>query len=599
MLNAIRARVAAIPIVRTYTHLCRHAGKEASALRQSLFDLCLSAVFQGLAFAALAPLLASLVTGENGHAPLAWLAIFGCATVIATLLRWRAQGFDFGGSMTRCGHKLRLSLGESLRRMPQKAISDHRSGDVTATLLGGIDEIFGFALTLANLLASALITPIIAYLALCAFDWRLGLALLSIVPLVLVLYHWQRPALDASRLRLGLAQAGLNAAILDYLQALPAYRSACLEGDKAEGLRGQFRQMENLQRQEHRKTGTGNMLVVILVEMSLFCVLALCLTRQGADGSDMAIFAAAAVMTARFMEPLGTVVSFTTLLSMMDAALTEIDAITTVEPLPQWLPQAVPLRHDIAVSDVTFRYDRTRPPVLTGVTAQIPEGSFTALVGSSGSGKTSFIRLLQRQDDPEQGKISIGGVDLRQIPQDRLAGMIGCVFQDVYLFNDTVWENICLARPDATRAQVIRAAEAAGCLEFIDNLPDGWQTRLDERAARLSGGERQRLSIARAFLKDAPILVLDEPTAALDLESERDVQQALDGLVRQRTVIVIAHRLHTIARADQILVLERGCVAECGTHAALLAEKGRYFALWQAEARARHWRFPGEGSDGS
>jgi len=213
----------------------------------------------------------------------------------------------------------------------------------------------------------------------------------------------------------------------------------------------------------------------------------------------------------------------------------------------------------------------------------------TALVGPSGSGKSTLARLLLRHFDPQNGHVAIGGVDVRQIAPHQLNALVSIVFQDVYLFDDTVLANIQMARPDATQQEVEAAARMAQCSEFIARLPQGWNTRLGDMGARLSGGERQRISIARALLKNAPIIILDEPTAALDTQSERAVQAAIDTLVREKTVICIAHRLSTIAGADQILVLDGGQLVQSGTHAQLLQQEGRYRRMWQAQQQVKNW----------
>ncbi|WYX38106.1 ATP-binding cassette domain-containing protein [Achromobacter xylosoxidans] len=204
-------------------------------------------------------------------------------------------------------------------------------------------------------------------------------------------------------------------------------------------------------------------------------------------------------------------------------------------------------------------------------------------MGPSGSGKTTLTRLLMRHADPQRGAVRIGGVDIRSLPAADLNRLISTVFQDVHLFDDTVLGNIGMARPDASEADIHAAARAAHCLDFIERLPQGWQTRLGEAGGRLAGGERQRLSIARAILKNAPIVILDEPTAALDTESELAVQAAIDTLVADRSVIVIAHRLSTIVAADRILVFEDGRITQRGTHAQLLAVPGRYRQMWLAQ----------------
>jgi ATP-binding cassette subfamily B protein len=284
-----------------------------------------------------------------------------------------------------------------------------------------------------------------------------------------------------------------------------------------------------------------------------------------------------------------------------DAAVERVVEVLDTQPLDAD-PDARITRFDVAFDEVGFAYAEGGAPVLRGVTFAVPARSFTALVGPSGSGKTTVTKLLTRYADPDAGTVRIGGVDLRTVDPSEIYRHVSVVFQDVYLFDDTIRANIAMARPDATDAEVEAAARAANVHGFVERLPHGYETRVGEIGGSLSGGERQRISIARAILKDAPIVLLDEPTAALDAESEVAVQQAIDALVADRTVVVIAHRMSTVVGADQILVLTDGRIAERGRHAELLAAGGRYARMWEAQTRARHWRVGAEtakvGTDG-
>lgn len=238
---------------------------------------------------------------------------------------------------------------------------------------------------------------------------------------------------------------------------------------------------------------------------------------------------------------------------------------------------------------VDFQYNREGEGAIHNMTATIPAGGITALVGPSGSGKSTVSKLIARFWDVSGGRITVGGVDVRTLDPEHLMSYMSFVFQDVVLFNDTVYNNIRIGNMEASREEVLAAAQAARCDEFISRMPEGYDTLLGENGSTLSGGERQRLSIARALLKDAPIVMLDEATASLDPESEAAIQQAISRLIRGKTVIVIAHRLRTIRNADKIIVLDQGRVAEEGTHESLLEKNGLYKKLFNIQQESLGW----------
>lgn len=568
----------------TYRRLLRSAGSQAGRLRASLCLLLLAAVCQGLSLACIVPLFVHLTRGDPWRAALAWLAAFTLLTAAAIVLRWRAQGFDYRGHMARATHELRVLLGEQLRRMPLEALQAHRTGGIAAKLLGGVDEQMNYALTVINLILGAIVTPAAAAVALLAWDWRLGVALMLVFPAIVPLYRWRRPALDRGHDATGRANEALNAELLEYMQGLPVCLATGRAGAANERLRAGFEQLEQLQREHHRRGAKPSLMVAAIVESGMLAILGCGMLWVTQGSLAPAALGAVLVLVARFAEPLATFVNFTTVLALIEAALARIEELRAVAPLPQWPAQgglAGPA--DIRIENLEFRYAGGTAAALRDIDLDLPARGLTALVGPSGSGKTTLTRLLMRHADPQRGAIRIGGVDIRSLPPADLNRLISTVFQDVHLFDDSVIGNIGMARPEAGEAEVRAAARAAHCLDFIERLPQGWQTRLGEAGGKLSGGERQRLSIARAILKDAPIVILDEPTAALDTESELAVQAAIDTLVAERSVIVIAHRLSTIVAADRILVFEDGRITQRGTHAELLAQPGRYRRMWQAQ----------------
>lgn len=568
----------------TYRRLLRSAGSQAGRLRASLCLLLLAAVCQGLSLACIVPLFVHVTRGDPWRAALAWLAAFTLLAAAAIVLRWRAQGFDYRGHMARATHELRVLLGEQLRRMPLEALQAHRTGGIAAKLLGGVDEQMNYALTVINLILGAIVTPAAAAVALLAWDWRLGVALMLVFPAIVPLYRWRRPALDRGHDATGRANEALNAELLEYMQGLPVCLATGRGGAANERLRAGFEQLEQLQREHHRRGAKPSLMVAAIVESGMLAILGCGMLWVTQGSLAPAALGAVLVLVARFAEPLATFVNFTTVLALIEAALARIEELRAVAPLPQWPSQGGPAGPaDIRIEGLEFRYAGGTAPALRDIDLDLPARGLTALVGPSGSGKTTLTRLLMRHADPQRGAIRIGGVDIRGLPPADLNRLISTVFQDVHLFDDSVIGNIGMARPEAGEAEVRAAARAAHCLDFIERLPQGWQTRLGEAGGKLSGGERQRLSIARAILKDAPVVILDEPTAALDTESELAVQAAIDTLVAERSVIVIAHRLSTIVAADRILVFEDGRITQRGTHAELLAQPGRYRRMWQAQ----------------
>jgi ATP-binding cassette subfamily B protein len=273
---------------------------------------------------------------------------------------------------------------------------------------------------------------------------------------------------------------------------------------------------------------------------------------------------------------------------VMVASLKRLFDLLETPPLPE-PAQPRQLDHfDIEFQDVSFRYDAAE--VLKNVSFQAPERSITALVGPSGSGKSTITNLVARFWDVNGGAVKIGGIDVRELSPDYLLSQVSMVFQNVYLFNDTIENNLLFGKPTATHAEVVAAAELARCHDFIMALPQGYQTVIGEGGASLSGGEKQRLSIARAILKDAPIVLLDEATASLDPENEQLIQQAFNALVERKTLLIIAHRLSTIQNADQIIVMESGRVVEQGRHAELVGQGGLYARFWEERQKARSWK---------
>ncbi|EJF6664458.1 ABC transporter ATP-binding protein/permease [Escherichia coli] len=655
-----------------WRQLISSVGSQARMLRRSMLALLLAAFMQGIAFACLYPIIDALLRGDAPQL-LNWAMAFSVAAIVTLVLRWYGLGFEYRGHLAQATHELRLRLGEQLRRVPLEKLQRGRAGEMNALLLGSVDENLNYVIAIANILLLTIVTPLTASLATLWIDWRLGLVMLLIFPLLVPFYYWRRPAMRRQMQTLGEAHQRLSGDIVEFAQGMMVLRTCGSDADKSRALLAHFNALENLQTRTHRQGAGATMLIASVVELGLQVVVLSGIVWVVTGTLNLAFLIAAVAMIMRFAEPMAMFISYTSVVELIASALQRIEQFMAIAPLPVAEQSEMPERYDIRFDNVSYRYEegdghalnhvsltfpaasmsalvgasgagkttvtkllmryadpqqgqisiggvdirRLTPErydirfdnvsyryeegdghALNHVSLTFPAASMSALVGASGAGKTTVTKLLMRYADPQQGQISIGGVDIRRLTPEQLNSLISVVFQDVWLFDDTLLANIRIARPQATRQEVEEAARAAQCLEFISRLPQGWLTPMGEMGGQLSGGERQRISIARALLKNAPVVILDEPTAALDIESELAVQKAIDNLVHNRTVIIIAHRLSTIAGAGNILVMEEGQVVEQGTHAQLLSHHGRYQALWQAQMAARVWRDDGGSASG-
>jgi ATP-binding cassette subfamily B protein len=295
------------------------------------------------------------------------------------------------------------------------------------------------------------------------------------------------------------------------------------------------------------------------------------------------------IIGSRVYEPLIQALMFLGLFNYYQLGVERLEHLRNTPVLTGTSPKIKPKRFDIEFENVRFRYHNT--DVLKNISLTIPEHSLVAFVGPSGSGKTTMTRLIARFWDVTKGAIRLDGRDIRMYNPDDVLACISMVFQDVYLFKDTILNNIRIGKKDATMEEIIAAAKKARCHEFIEKLSNGYDTMVGEGGSTLSGGEKQRISIARAILKDAPIVLLDEATASLDPENELYIQEAIDDLVQHKTVVVIAHRLNTVVHADKIVVLENGSIVEQDTHDELMRAEGLYRRMWDEQQKVRRWKF--------
>jgi len=375
---------------------------------------------------------------------------------------------------------------------------------------------------------------------------------------------------------------------MEYMDGISTFKSYNMTGKRFERLLSSFESLRTSSIQIEKKLAPCNMLFFIIVDFltPLIILLGTYLLLGGNVGAESLI--SFVIITLVFSNMLKGFSHYYTQLKRMNLATLNLIRTMELKPLPYTHEKVEFNDFQIDFDNVSFSYE-TGKQVLNNISFTAPQGSITALIGSSGSGKSTIASLIARFWDTEKGRIKIGGYDIKEINPDFLLQHIGVVFQDVYLMSDTVFNNIALGRPSASYEEVIEAAKSANCHDFITALPDGYDMVLSEGGGTLSGGEKQRISIARAFLKNAPILLLDESTSALDADNEQKINKALANLMKGKTTFVIAHRLDTIVAADQILLLNHGSIEESGNNQSLLQSKGHYYQLIKEQERARQW----------
>ena len=484
----------------------------------------------------------------------------------------------------------RIHIGDRLRYIPMGYFNDNSLGNITAVVTTTLSDVENNAARCLVIIIGGFLNTFALTLGILAIQWRIGLIALAGIIVYLIATELSTRASASTGPKRQAAQENLVEAVLEYIQGMSVVKSYGLEKDNNQAVLKNVRESCN-KALALTKTVAPWMAVrqlVIRAFSVLILIASLVFYRDGSMSLSMCIL----MLIVSFMiyQELEGAGNMSDNLQMLAASMDTADEIDKTPVMDIDGKDLAAKDAEVVFDDVSFAYSEDARKILDHVSFTIPSKTTTAVVGPSGGGKTTMCSLIARFWDVNGGKIIIGGTDVTDYKLDSLMKNISMVFQNVYLFQDTIENNIKFGKPDATHEEVVKAAKAACCHDFIEALPDGYQTVIGEGGGTLSGGEKQRISIARAILKDAPIIILDEATASVDPENEDLLQAAIEALTHDKTIIMIAHRLKTVRHADQILVLNHGHIEQQGTHEQLAEQEGLYKEFLNAREKAASWK---------
>ena len=575
-------------MIETFKKIWQFAGKERTNINKSVAVSFANAILQMCQIGAIYLVVLALTSGAQGGKT-AWLAlilelvsIFGGAIASSNSKMYQTHAGYFMAADRR------IAIADRMKSVPMGFFNANSLGQVSGvctTVIGSIESMV--PMILVNIL-SGLITTVVFVVMILFFDWHIGLIALAGI----AVYLWVVSAMEKKSVDIAedtqKSQTALIEAVLETVQGMSVIKSFNLTGKGDKKLQDalEYNRKSNLAVEQVMTPYTAAQEAVLQIASVAMMLAAILLWNSGA----MPLASALMTLVVSFLV-FSQVKLFGMGVSMLRLAAAAIDRTEETEQMPQMDVDGkdiTPERHDIVFDHVSFSYEKK--PILHDITVILPDKTTTAVIGPSGSGKTTFCNLVARFWDVDSGKVTIGGHDVREYTLESLMDQMSMVFQNVYLFADTIENNIKFGCPDATHEQVVEAAKKACCDDFIEALPDGYNTVIGEGGASLSGGEKQRISIARAMLKDAPIIILDEATANVDPENEDRLQQAIEALTRDKTILMIAHRLKTVRNADQILVLDAGNIVQQGKHEELIAQPGIYADFIGGKKETAGWK---------
>lgn len=504
--------------------------------------------------------------------------------IVFKYFAYRFQG-TAGYSMAA---KERLKIGDQLRRLPMGFFNQNNLGEITTIITADLQYIEKNAAFLLDKISNCTINVLVMSIIICIFDLRIGILFIIGLLLSLTIINIMQKKSIQLFPKQKLAETEAVSATLEFIQGISVFKLFNIGSNHTNRTKKAYETYEKKSCKMELKFVPFNILFMSILK--IICGVIIFTAAYLSLNGQMSVVKMLVIVIATFsiFAPIEALNGISSMMRMLETSLERVEKVKKFPEIDRGAGNIPILKHDIEFENVSFAYE-DKNNILSNLTFKITEHTMTAIVGASGCGKTTIMRMIARFWDVQSGSVKIGGIDVKNMTCDSLLQNITMVFQNVYLFHDSILNNIKFGNPKASREDIIKAARKARCHEFIMNLTDGYDTVVDEGGGNLSGGEKQRISIARAILKDAPIILLDEATSSLDPENEQQIQKAINELVRNKTLVVIAHRLSTIQDADQILVMENGKVAENGTHKELIKKSGPYKSFWDARMHASDW----------
>lgn len=570
------------------------AAERKKLILSFIFHMC-NSVFEMLPIMAVLTVLNGIwCSFSNGHMPAKtiWVS-FGIMllSILGRILFTNLSSVKRTlGSFSMCS-KWRMELGEKLKRVPMGYFNEHRLGDITAAVTTTLGDLETSAVNVMEAVAGGFIHAAVIGIWLLFYEWKIGVLMFIGLFLSLCVYAKTQKAGVKYSPRRQAAQARLVTGILEYIQGMTVVKAFGLADRSDKSVDSAISESAEANIALEKVFSGLAAVFQMIFKFARFAILITTpyLLMEGETTPEKCLLLiVASFMIYTTVELAGSTAAVA---RVVDASLDRLETVSKMPLLDENGTDLTPKAYDLTISNISFAYDEKE--VIHDVSFSVPQGTSCAIVGPSGSGKTTLCSLIARFWDVKAGEILLGGINVKDYTCDSLLKNFSIVFQKIYLFEDTIENNILFGKPQATKEEMISAARKACCHDFISALPDGYQTKIGEGGATLSGGEKQRISIARAILKDAPIVILDEATSSIDPENERELQHAISELTKNKTLLMIAHRLNTVRGADQILVLEDGRIVQSGKHQELIQQEGLYQRFVEIREKAIGWKLGG------